>query len=442
MLKVGGLAWRLAVAIVATARRLCRRRLGELCAIQQLRAADRDARHARPQPRLPQLSEPRRRPSRRPALAAAGREPLCPRRLQRRRQGRPAAQPRVPRPGAPDHRGPRAGRRPQPRRRAPAPRSRSSARRCSRRSRASAATAARRRASSSRSSRAASSTSCSSSSRATPSSRTSARTASATISTATPATRPSARSASAPATATTGRSAIRRSPTTSSTMPTSASSSARAPRCGSSTTTIPGQEAEQAIDMTGMPYMSLPNALKYRREFDATCSCKQQINYGRSTSPRPDGQSRAVIDFNGLNFPLPLRDPRRHGRPPLRRRRSIQAEAATYVSVSPAPPPAAGAGRNAAAAAGRACGHRGSGALRQVRRQDRQDSRSRDALRPSSGRSDLSSGPSRAAGERQPQRLEQRLALAAGLLLERVGPQRPGARRPTARRAAARAPAR
>ena len=40
------------------------------------------------------------------------------------------------------------------------------------------------------------------------------------------------------------------------------------------------------------------------------------------------------------------------------------------------------------------------------------------------------------AGERQRSGMEQRLALAAGLLLERVGPERPGARRPTARAAA------
>jgi hypothetical protein len=107
----------------------------------------------------------------------------------------------------------------------------------------------------------------------------------------------------------------------------------------------PGQEAEQAIDLTGMPYMSLPNALKYRREFDATCSCKQQINYGSINIAEAGGQSRAVIDFNGLTFPLPIRDPRRQlpttAAAPAE---IVQAEAATYVSV-PLPrrrPPAPG----------------------------------------------------------------------------------------------------
>jgi hypothetical protein len=96
----------------------------------------------------------------------------------------------------------------------------------------------------------------------------------------------------------------------------------------------PGQEAEQAIDLTGMPYMSLPNALKYRREFDATCSCKQQINYGQINIADAGGQSRAVIDFNGLSFPLPLRDPRRQQPTTAAADTEIvQAEAATYVSV-------------------------------------------------------------------------------------------------------------
>ena len=107
----------------------------------------------------------------------------------------------------------------------------------------------------------------------------------------------------------------------------------------------PGEEAEQAIDMTGMTYMSLPNALRYRREFDAACSCKQQINYGSINIAETGGQSRAVIDFNGLNFPLPIRDPRRpQATTAAAATEIVQAEAATYVSV-PLPrrrPPAPG----------------------------------------------------------------------------------------------------
>jgi hypothetical protein len=97
----------------------------------------------------------------------------------------------------------------------------------------------------------------------------------------------------------------------------------------------PGEEAEQSIDLTGMPYMSLPNALRYRREFDATCSCKQQGDFGQINIAETGGMSRAIIDFQGVEFPLPLRDPRR-GQPlqtPTQATEIIQAEAATYVSV-------------------------------------------------------------------------------------------------------------
>ncbi|MDB5507263.1 MAG: hypothetical protein JWR75_1901 [Devosia sp.] len=73
----------------------------------------------------------------------------------------------------------------------------------------------------------------------------------------------------------------------------------------------PGQEAEQMVSLYGEAYMSLPNALRYRAEYDPSCSCKAavtlgSINLGSDTL----GQSRAVIEFGGANFPLPMRDPR------------------------------------------------------------------------------------------------------------------------------------
>lgn len=107
----------------------------------------------------------------------------------------------------------------------------------------------------------------------------------------------------------------------------------------------PGEEAEQAVDLTGASYMSLPNALKYRREYDPSCTCKQQANFGSINIAETGGQSRAVIDFNGVNFPLPLRDPRRRQpAAPVAAAEVIQAEAASFVSV-PLPrrrPPAPG----------------------------------------------------------------------------------------------------
>jgi hypothetical protein len=74
----------------------------------------------------------------------------------------------------------------------------------------------------------------------------------------------------------------------------------------------PGQEPEQMINMWGEPYSALPNAFRFRTEFDKTNSCKQQVDYGKiELAQTGDGQSRAMITFNNVTFPLPLRDPRR-----------------------------------------------------------------------------------------------------------------------------------
>ena len=73
----------------------------------------------------------------------------------------------------------------------------------------------------------------------------------------------------------------------------------------------PGQEPEQMINMWGEAYTALPNAFKFRTEFDKTASCKPATTYGSISIAQSDGgQSRAMIDFNGAIFPLPMRDPR------------------------------------------------------------------------------------------------------------------------------------
>ena len=74
----------------------------------------------------------------------------------------------------------------------------------------------------------------------------------------------------------------------------------------------PGQEPEQMINMYGEAYASLPNAFRFRTEFDKSASCKPATNYGSiQIADLGGGQSRAVIEFSGITFPLPLRDPRR-----------------------------------------------------------------------------------------------------------------------------------
>jgi hypothetical protein len=74
----------------------------------------------------------------------------------------------------------------------------------------------------------------------------------------------------------------------------------------------PGQEPEQMINIYGEPYTALPNAFKFRTEIDKTASCNPPIDYGSiQIADLGGGQSRAVIEFSGQTFPLPMRDPRR-----------------------------------------------------------------------------------------------------------------------------------
>ncbi len=104
----------------------------------------------------------------------------------------------------------------------------------------------------------------------------------------------------------------------------------------------PGQEPEQMVSLYGQAYTELPNAFRYRKEFDAGCACKAPVNYGSiNLTAASSGQSRAVIQFGEASFPLPIRDPRR---PASVVQPAAVDVAAAYVSV-PLPrrrPPAPG----------------------------------------------------------------------------------------------------
>lgn len=75
----------------------------------------------------------------------------------------------------------------------------------------------------------------------------------------------------------------------------------------------PGQEPEQMVNLQGEPYTALPSAFRFRTEFDKSASCKPATDYGsiNLVASTDGGPARAFIQFNGLNFPLPPRDPRR-----------------------------------------------------------------------------------------------------------------------------------
>ena len=153
----------------------------------------------------------------------------------------------------------------------------------------------------------------------------------------------------------------------------------------------PGQEPEQMVNLQGMPYSSLPTAFAYRTSYDPANQLQaagelrldQAQRAGRRHQPG-DGQLSTA-----QTFPLPMRDPRRatdgdgrcRWRPPT-------------MSIIPLPRPRPAAPGEAPKPVVVQQAANDADRDRDVRRQARQDSRSRHALRPNSGSRDLSSGPS------------------------------------------------
>ena len=72
----------------------------------------------------------------------------------------------------------------------------------------------------------------------------------------------------------------------------------------------PGEEPEDMISLSGTPYRSMPYAFRFREEVDMSCSCRTRETVGTIAVTGDGEQSRAVIDFGELSFPLPQPDPR------------------------------------------------------------------------------------------------------------------------------------
>ena len=63
------------------------------------------------------------------------------------------------------------------------------------------------------------------------------------------------------------------------------------------------------IDMQGKPYMALPNALRYRQEYDASCTCKPQPwsaeakqEYARRIAVAAAEEAGAETDVAGMDM--------------------------------------------------------------------------------------------------------------------------------------------
>jgi len=105
----------------------------------------------------------------------------------------------------------------------------------------------------------------------------------------------------------------------------------------------PGQEPEQMVNQYGESYSSLPNAFRFRTEFDEASKCRQQVTGGAVTlATLADGSTRAMVSYDDVTFPLPVRDPRNITNF-VEAPAAVVAEAsATYVDVPlPRPRPAA-----------------------------------------------------------------------------------------------------
>ncbi len=74
----------------------------------------------------------------------------------------------------------------------------------------------------------------------------------------------------------------------------------------------PGQEADDMINMAGIPYKSMPNAFLFRSEFIQNNIFKRQKSSGffEVVENKANGQSRTMIMFEEQGFPMPIRDPR------------------------------------------------------------------------------------------------------------------------------------
>ncbi|WDR06346.1 DUF2865 domain-containing protein [Devosia rhodophyticola] len=92
----------------------------------------------------------------------------------------------------------------------------------------------------------------------------------------------------------------------------------------------PGQEPEQMRNMFNQPYSDLPNAFRYRREYDSASTCRPEDQAGNvSVVELANGQKRQFADLGGNRFALPLPDPRRS--------QAQTAVAAPVEAVQPTP---------------------------------------------------------------------------------------------------------
>lgn len=95
----------------------------------------------------------------------------------------------------------------------------------------------------------------------------------------------------------------------------------------------PGEEPEQMRNVFGEPYTALPSAFAYRDAVDTSATCKvaPQSSGSFRTATLGDGSTRSIIEVNGVDIPLPLRDPR--GQAPIEAPINAPLQTANLVNV-------------------------------------------------------------------------------------------------------------
>jgi hypothetical protein len=117
----------------------------------------------------------------------------------------------------------------------------------------------------------------------------------------------------------------------------------------------PGEDVAQAVSPSGQPYASLPNAFRYRQEFNSTCSCRRPGESWADALKHLDdaGVERGdiiVTDENAKALSQPKPEPRATKQSP-RAAKGGAEPAGTPAPVTAAPLPAAAETAPAAPAA-------------------------------------------------------------------------------------------
>jgi hypothetical protein len=71
----------------------------------------------------------------------------------------------------------------------------------------------------------------------------------------------------------------------------------------------PGQDSEAMVSLAGEPYTALPNAFKYRREYDKACTC-QQAGVIAGLQPQGDATMITPVDPSVPRLPVPIPEAR------------------------------------------------------------------------------------------------------------------------------------